>query len=132
MASRVRINESTSDWEPTDPAIDADALGIAELMREYEGNYNQMKILDARNAEIRENLKRFGRNFEIKVGGVAAWRVRQDGAFMPKQFGKAYPDKVAEHTRRVMMPKLDLEALRAAEPALYDKFRAQRLEKINK
>lgn len=127
---RVRVNESTSDWVPTDPEIDADALGIDALMREYEENYEILKVKAKRNEEIKENLKRFGRNFVIKVGGQEAWRVRKDGAFMPKQFAKEYPATVAEYTVKELRDVFDLEKFKSEQPFLYNEFRAQRLEKI--
>lgn len=126
---RVRINESTSDWTP-EKTIDADTLGIAALMAEFDENYSVIKEKSERNEEIKEQLKLFGGNVLIKVGGQDAWRVRKDGAFMPKQFAKDYPATVAEFTRMVMKPVLDLDALRAAQPMLYEQYRAQRLEKI--
>jgi hypothetical protein len=127
---RVRINESTSDWKPTDPEIDADALGIAMLMKEFEENYDVIKVKSKRNEEIKENLKRFGKNFEIKVNGQPEWRVRDDGAFMPKQFAAAYPATYAEFLRPQLKEVFDLDAFKAAQPMLYREFRTQRLEKI--
>ncbi len=130
--ARNRVGESTSDWKPTDKEIDADKVGIAPLLAKFEANYYAIKAMTAENDEIKAHMKRHGRNFEIKVGGASEWRVRSDGGFMPKEFKSAHPDKVAEYSVKVMKEVFDLEAFKAAEPALYEKFRAQRLEKINK
>lgn len=132
MDPRVRIDESKSKWVPTDPKVDANELGIDELLKEYERNYEAMKTLKKRNDGINDALKRLGSNFIIEVDGEETWRVRQDGGFEPAKFREAHPDKVAQYTKTVMKPVFDLEAFQKAEPALYQMFRAKRLEKVNK
>jgi hypothetical protein len=129
MASRVRVNESTSAWIP-EKTVDADAKGIAPLMARFDQNYQTIKALSKENDDIKEQLKLLGKNVLIKVAGQDAWRVRKDGAFQPALFAQDYPATAAEFTRMVMKPVLDLDALRAAQPMLYEEYRTQRLEKI--
>lgn len=129
MASRVVANESKTEWVP-EKVIDADLLGIGPLMARYGKNYRLIKELEAEQAAIKEQVKLIGPSVEIIVAGKPTWRVRSDGAFQPKLFAKDYPATVAEFTRMEMRPVLDLDALKAAQPMLYERYRAQRIELI--
>jgi hypothetical protein len=129
--TRVRVNESASDWVPKQAAVDLGAMGLTDLMDEFETKMLEAKKLVARCEEIKEQMKRFGSDFEILVNGEKKWRVRSDGAFMPKQFAKQYPDYYQDYTVKVLKDAFDIEAFKAAMPTLYESFRAQRLEKIN-
>lgn len=129
--ARNRAGESTSDWKPEESAVDADKVGLSALLKEFDDNYYLIKELTDRQEEIKDLFKRHGRNFEIIVGGQAAWRVRSDGALKPKELASEYPALVAEYTKMALKPVFDLDRFKAEQPAIYRMFRAQRMEKIN-
>lgn len=128
--ARVRVNESKSEWVPKQAAVDLGALGLTDLMDEFEANQQKLKVLAARQDVIKEHMKRFGTDFVIEVNGEQKWRVRSDGAFMPKQFKLQYPGFYEDCMIQVTEKKFSVDVVKEKLPALYSQFRAQRLEKI--
>jgi hypothetical protein len=128
--ARNRMGESKPDWQAKQKPVNANELGIDTLMREYKGLYHDVKLKTKRLEEIKEHLKRFGTDFEIEVDGEKSWRVRSDGAFKPKVFQDAYPDKYADYLTVKRVEVFDLERFKSEQAALYEQFRTQRIEEI--
>ncbi len=130
MGVRVRDGEKTSDWEPTDEAIDLGVLGLTELAKEYDELEDQIKIKVERRDAIKEAIKAYGGNRVIKVNGVDCFQLRNDGQFMPKQFRKDYEAEYVRFSRRVSAVEFDLDRFKEECPDLYAKYRASKIVRI--
>ena len=63
--------------------------------------------------------------------GAEAATYTKDGKFTESVFNKNYPDLVAEYTRFVTEKKLDVEALKAEHPEIFEDCRAPTLRPKN-
>lgn len=96
------------------------------------------KELRARRAELKEREKTLAdelrtvenemrlltEDHEVaKAGGKAAWSWKANGTFASKRFTEAEPELAAAYTH--LVPALDLDRLKAEEPAVYDRYRAR-------
>lgn len=130
MGVRVRDGEETSDWVPTEDPIDLGVLGLTTLVAEYDELEARIKRDVERRDEIKTAMKRLGKNRLLLVNGKEQFQLRNDGQFMPKQFGKAYPDYAADFTEMKLRPIFNLERFKAEMPVLYDQFRASKIIRV--
>jgi hypothetical protein len=130
MGVRVRDGEKTSQWEPTETAIDLGVLGLTGIVEEYDELEARIKRDVARRDEIKDAMKALGKNRELKVNGQVRFELRNDGQFMPAQFKKTYPGYFEDFTVMVPTPTFDLEKFKKEMPSLYEAYRAPKIIRV--
>lgn len=130
MVVRVRDGEKTSEWEPTEEAIDLGVLGLTGIVAEYDELEARIKRDVARRDEIKAAMKALGKNRILKVNGRPSFQLRNDGQFMPKQFKKDYQGYYSDFEEMIPTPTFNLERFKKEMPALYAQYRAPKIVRV--
>lgn len=97
-----------------------------EQMKRFLANLRLARVIKKENEKIKKLLVPFGADTQFTLGGKPVLRYSQDGQFLMSLFLEEQGD-IAEQfmitkTERV----LDREALQAAHPSLYSRYRASK------
>lgn len=131
MTGRIRVGESTSDWEPKDGIFDLATEGLKDLVEKYDYLEDRIKKLVAERDEIKEALKGFGDNVLFRVDGKDKFQVRKDGNFRSADFRRDYPGYFEDFRVEKVEKVFDLERFKKEMPGLYSSYRAHKLVRTN-
>jgi predicted phage-related endonuclease len=113
-----------SDTEPT-VALESIEHGAGTLwmLREIRG---KIKELEKQKKKLEADLRRAaGTAHVVTFGEDVVITNRPTDRFRGEDFGKEQPILAKEFTRPVLVDQLDLEALKAAHPAIYEQYQSR-------
>ena len=112
--------------EKTDPTVEFDDTMLQLKYLRYRDLLGQLKQVEKEIATLKAEFQvAMGDAHVAKIDGEEVFTWRPINKFATTQFKAEHPNLAKEFTRPVVKDELDIEALRAEHPYLFDQYRVR-------